>query len=235
MADDDFKITPADPVEPDGSPFDEPPAGQKKTAGKAIAALVCGILSLIVAGVILGAVAVVLGVLARKEIAGDPQQSGAGMALAGIITGAIGFVLAIILLAAGGPERVRQLGVELELVLAEQHDDGLARRARRARAGTPGRSSRSPPRRRSRRAAARRARARRGRASRGRRARPRRAPVVGVDLERRQEAHQRQLGQRDARAGVVGQLALAVGLVHDDRAEAARTRSRPAACSPARC
>ena len=96
------KITPADPVDPDGSPFDGPPAQQKKTAGKAIAALVCGIGSLLIAGILLGVVAVVLGVFARKEIAANAQLSGAGMALAGIITGAIGFVLAIILLAVGG-------------------------------------------------------------------------------------------------------------------------------------
>ncbi len=100
---DELKITPADPVDPEGSPFGEPPAGQPKTAGKAIAALVCGILSLLVAGVILGALGVVLGIVARKEIAADPRLSGAGMALAGIITGALGFVLAVILLAVGGP------------------------------------------------------------------------------------------------------------------------------------
>jgi len=102
MADDELRLTPADPVDSEPSPFDEPQA-EKKTAGKAIAALVCGIISLLIGGIILGIVAVVLGVLARKEIAAEPRLSGAGMALAGIITGALGFVLAAILLAVGGP------------------------------------------------------------------------------------------------------------------------------------
>jgi hypothetical protein len=99
---DELRLTPADPVDGEPPPFDEP-AGAPKTAGKAIAALVCGILSLLVAGVILGVVAVVLGIVARKEIAANPALGGAGMALAGIITGALGFVLAVILLAVGGP------------------------------------------------------------------------------------------------------------------------------------
>jgi len=44
-------------------------------------------------------VAVVLGGVARKEIAADPGVKGSGMALAGMICGGIGFVLAVILLA----------------------------------------------------------------------------------------------------------------------------------------
>ncbi len=46
-------------------------------------------------------VAVVLGVMARKEIAADPSLGGEGLALAGIITGAIGAVLAVVLIALG--------------------------------------------------------------------------------------------------------------------------------------
>ncbi len=41
MADDELRLTPADPVDSEPSPFDEP-ATEQKTAGKAIAALVCG-------------------------------------------------------------------------------------------------------------------------------------------------------------------------------------------------
>ena len=74
---------------------------EQKTSGKAIAALVCGIGSLILFGVILGIIAIVLGVIARKEIAGNPQLKGSGMALAGIITGVIGAILAVVLIAAG--------------------------------------------------------------------------------------------------------------------------------------
>ena len=99
MADD--SITPA-------PEYDEaaaaPPYAQVETRrkpGKAIASLVCGIISLFILGPILGVVAIVLGVMARKEIAADPSLDGAGLALAGIITGAIGAVLAIVLIASG--------------------------------------------------------------------------------------------------------------------------------------
>lgn len=82
-----------------------PPAaeGERKTSGKAIASLVCGIIGLIIAGIILGIVAVVLGVMAKREIAANPRLSGAGLATAGIVTGAIGFVLAIVILVTLGP------------------------------------------------------------------------------------------------------------------------------------
>lgn len=80
-------------------PYAEPEARRKP--GKAIASLVCGIISLFILGPILGVVAIVLGVMARKEIAADPSLGGESMALAGIITGAIGAVLAIVLIAAG--------------------------------------------------------------------------------------------------------------------------------------
>jgi hypothetical protein len=101
MADDD--ITPA-PAYDESAPAAASGAGavvERKKSGKAIAALVLGILSLLIAGIILGVVAVVLGVMARKEIAADPNREGDGMALAGIITGAIGTVLAVVLLALG--------------------------------------------------------------------------------------------------------------------------------------
>jgi hypothetical protein len=101
MADDD--ITPA-PAYDESTP--DPFAGastavEKKRSGKAIAALVCGIISLILFGIVLGVVAVVLGTMARKEIAADPSLEGDGMALAGIITGAIGALLAVVLIALG--------------------------------------------------------------------------------------------------------------------------------------
>lgn len=92
---DEIKVTPAEPV----SSEYQTPAQPTGTSGKAIAALVCGILSFVVLGVILGLVAVGLGVSARKELASQPGRSGSGLALAGIITGVIGFVLSIALLA----------------------------------------------------------------------------------------------------------------------------------------
>ena len=94
-------FAPAPPVaeEPGGFATD---AAATRTSGKAIASLVCGIISLLIAGILLGVVAVVLGAVARKEIAADPGVKGSGMALAGMICGGIGFVLAVILLASGG-------------------------------------------------------------------------------------------------------------------------------------
>lgn len=81
-----------------------PPAGaEQKTSGKAIASLVCGIIGLLVAGIILGIVAVVLGVVAKREIDADPQLKGDGLAIAGIVVGAIAFVLAVVILITVGP------------------------------------------------------------------------------------------------------------------------------------
>ena len=79
------------------------PAAEQKTSGKAIASLVCGIGGLLVAGVILGPIAVILGVVAKREIEADSQLSGDGLAIAGIVAGAIAFVLAIVILITAGP------------------------------------------------------------------------------------------------------------------------------------
>jgi hypothetical protein len=80
-------------------------APQPPTNGKAQGAMWTGIASLVLTFCcafpgLAGAVAIVLGVRARREIRqSGGQQSGDGMALAGIITGAIAFVLALIALA----------------------------------------------------------------------------------------------------------------------------------------
>jgi hypothetical protein len=99
MADDD--ITPASAYD-EAAPGAAPAAGmlvERKKSGKAIAALVLGILSLLAPlGIVLGIIAIVLGSLARKEIQADPGLEGDGMALAGIITGAIGSVLFLVLI-----------------------------------------------------------------------------------------------------------------------------------------
>jgi hypothetical protein len=72
---------------------------EQRTSGKAIAALVLGIVSLFIFGVIAGVIAVVLAVQARKEIDADPSLGGRGMATAGLVLGIIGIVLwALVLL-----------------------------------------------------------------------------------------------------------------------------------------
>ena len=80
-----------------------PPAGgtPPKTAGKAIASMVTGLVGLltICCGflVVSSIVALVLGILARKEIRNsNGALKGDGMALAGIITGVIGIVMVVI-------------------------------------------------------------------------------------------------------------------------------------------
>jgi hypothetical protein len=73
------------------------------TNGKATASLVTGVTSLVLSWCcgfgLVGIVAVVLGVRARREIqdSGGTQQ-GDGLALGGIITGAIAIVLALLIL-----------------------------------------------------------------------------------------------------------------------------------------
>jgi hypothetical protein len=99
MADD--SITPAPEYDEGAAAPPYAQAEARRKPGKAVASLVCGIISLFILGPILGVVAIVLGVMARKEIEGDPNLEGAGLALAGIITGAIGAVLAIVLIASG--------------------------------------------------------------------------------------------------------------------------------------
>jgi len=59
--------------------------------------MIAGIVSLLCCGLIVGVVAIVLSMQAKKEIeASGGQQSGAGMAQAGLITGIIGIVLSVI-------------------------------------------------------------------------------------------------------------------------------------------
>lgn len=99
-----------------GTPYPQeygqyPPSGQyggyghgPTTNGKATAALVTGISSLVLSWCcglgVAGVVAIVLGVKARNEIrASRGAQTGDGMALAGIITGAVAIVLGLAALA----------------------------------------------------------------------------------------------------------------------------------------
>ncbi|MFN8189670.1 MAG: DUF4190 domain-containing protein [Nocardioidaceae bacterium] len=71
------------------------------TNGKAIGALVTGIMALVLSaccwGGLLGLVAIPLGVVARSEVKHSfGYQQGEGIALAGIITGAIGLALTVV-------------------------------------------------------------------------------------------------------------------------------------------
>lgn len=68
----------------------------------AIASMVCGILSITCTGflgIVLGPIALGLGLTGRKAIAGsNGWKKGDGMAIAGIVTGVIGVILSIVYL-----------------------------------------------------------------------------------------------------------------------------------------
>lgn len=81
------------------------PSVQRRGAGMAIAALVLGIVAIVlcwtvIGGIVLGLLTVILGLIAFRR-AGRGEAGGRGRALAGAITGAIGIVLAGLLLAVG--------------------------------------------------------------------------------------------------------------------------------------
>ncbi|MCD2146374.1 MULTISPECIES: DUF4190 domain-containing protein [Gordonia] len=72
-------------------------AAPPSTNGKAIASLVCGIAGLVCCGLITGIVAVVLGVMARREVRDSSgRETGDGLALGGIITGTIAIVWSLV-------------------------------------------------------------------------------------------------------------------------------------------
>lgn len=68
------------------------------TNGLAIASLVCGIVSIpltcLYVGVLFGIAAVIMGVIAMKQVK-ETGQEGHGMALAGVITGGVGIALSL--------------------------------------------------------------------------------------------------------------------------------------------
>lgn len=79
-----------------------PAVPDRATSGKAVAALVVGIVSLVLSICCLGfagIVAIFLGLRARREIReSHDRQVGDGLALAGIITGAVAAVVSTVLL-----------------------------------------------------------------------------------------------------------------------------------------
>lgn len=81
---------------PPGAPYGAPPLGYAGGAtgqdfsGKAIGSLVCGILSLLICGIILGPVAIVLSQQAKAGMAQSGNYKGKGMATAGMVLGIIG-------------------------------------------------------------------------------------------------------------------------------------------------
>ncbi|MCJ8290774.1 MAG: DUF4190 domain-containing protein [Crocinitomicaceae bacterium] len=77
--------------------------GTQKKNGMATAAMVLGIISIVLGlfgwlGIITGIVAVILAIVAKKQIKADPSMAGsAGAAKGGLIMGIIGIALGIII------------------------------------------------------------------------------------------------------------------------------------------
>jgi hypothetical protein len=63
--------------------------GPMENAPGAVASLVCGIIGLLVCGVILGPIAIVMSNKAKRNIAADPRYTGGGLATAGLVLGII--------------------------------------------------------------------------------------------------------------------------------------------------
>ena len=72
------------------------PRGEVSSAKSA---LICGILGLFCVGVILGPIAILLGISALGELKRRPEASGGGMAIAGIVLGIVDIIGSIIIIA----------------------------------------------------------------------------------------------------------------------------------------
>ena len=84
---------------PYGMPYYVP---QRRGTGKAVAALVLGIGSIVLSilsvfDIVLIALALIFGIIALTEANRSPQREGRGMAIAGIICAAVGAILAVVL------------------------------------------------------------------------------------------------------------------------------------------
>ena len=70
-----------------------------KTSALAVTSMVCGIVGLVIFGIVLGPLAIIFGAIATNRINEKPQElEGLGMAKAGIICGIIAVVLWIVIL-----------------------------------------------------------------------------------------------------------------------------------------
>jgi Domain of unknown function (DUF4190) len=68
-------------------------------SGEAVASMICGIVSLFFIGIILGPIAICLGVSAKNKIKANPQAlTGGCQATAGIVTGSIAVALYAIII-----------------------------------------------------------------------------------------------------------------------------------------
>ncbi len=98
------------PPPPPGSGYPAPPplgypqgygyagSGTARNNGMAIAALVCGIVGVLVAQFILGPLAFIFGLVARNQIrSSNGAQKGEGMAIAGIVLGIVAVAIFVLI------------------------------------------------------------------------------------------------------------------------------------------
>jgi hypothetical protein len=69
---------------------------EEARSGKAVAALVLGIAGLLIAPIVCSTLAIVFGVLARRDIDRRPALTGRGLATAGIVLGVLGLALGLV-------------------------------------------------------------------------------------------------------------------------------------------
>lgn len=96
---------PVGPQPPPPTPaYGQPTApGSAPTNQKAIWALVLGIVGLLCCGIFTAIPALIVGIMANKEIgASGGYQAGRGMAIAGIVLGIVGIILSLLLIAFWG-------------------------------------------------------------------------------------------------------------------------------------
>ncbi len=79
-------------------PAEARPAG---ISGKAIASFVCGLIGVFVLGVVLGAAALVLGYLGKRDTDATPGLGGRGLAIAGLVLGGIDVIFFFVVLSGG--------------------------------------------------------------------------------------------------------------------------------------
>lgn len=117
-----------------GQPYGAPPSGggapQSRSKAMAVAALVLGILAVllswtIIGGILLGLIAVVLGIVAAGR-AKRGAAGGRGMAIAGAVLGLLGAVLAGVLVAVGVSLFNSDSARELQDCLERAGDDQAA-------------------------------------------------------------------------------------------------------------
>ena len=76
-----------------------PDQGRPKTSAMATASLVCGIVGILVFGIVLGPLAIIFGAIATNRINEKPLElEGRGMAKAGIICGIVAIALWLVLI-----------------------------------------------------------------------------------------------------------------------------------------